>query len=701
MFNQWSANPWLLPPPPLPNPVPPPLPMPVPPATMPMQFTEAFRADLLRQLREQHELEQDRKRESAQKVAAAHPPEEDLADLLRDEKGDGGAPSGVGEASNPKPAASKVQNKVLAPKPKYIPAAKVKPEAPASSQASEAVDQELPARPKVEKTRPKRVGTLSVLGGTLEIYARFTPSVPAPEVTLEPVPAAVTSESTPARHPLPQEPVKVNDSEVLEKCEEVADSNKDGNVPEQPEASQSSAPQTPPRKLFDCIASQLGASWHVSKRAIEKMQYGCKRARGGAQHRQDRNLDWQDGDYYDQQEAEQDLKDMAAAKPRKPATSPQAEEPRAEKETSGLKPRRLFQEGSKAGSKRSLDLDELEDDDPQDDNDLFGGNFEQDRKALQLSSRKKVPRKKAPAEPEPESSHEAASPKQEDNKPDEEEAVQEPSEPELSSDAEATEASVPRPSRDSKAQDVRSKFEPELLKLLLDGMSSTDADHCLDLLLCEDITSLSDATELLLDLPAGELLESLGEKARLCAKKLTLTARRAVLQWPKKLKDSLVALLVFVLDLGELPAYEEHAEKADLRSWLQKKLEEHRLSTDADIRKSKELFLQKIAFVDRKSLQNLPVAAEKQIVMSDWEALLDDCRQAAASAGLPLRPRLHATAVAPEEPQQIVALDDADLEPPAADSTERMEYTPTKTLFLQTQAGTAGVFEVLKARKGT
>ncbi|CAE7822073.1 hemA [Symbiodinium sp. CCMP2592] len=417
---------------------------------------------------------------------------------------------------------------------------------------------------------------------------------------------------------------------------------------------------------------------------------------------------------------------MAAAKPRKPATtegsaadlsllspgcSPKRgrrklkKSPRAEKETSGLKPRRLFQEGSKAGSKRSLDLDELEDDDPQDDNDLFGGNFEQDRKALQLSSRKKVPRKKAPAEPEPESSNEAASPKQEDNKPDEEEAVQEPSEPELSSDAEATEASVPRPSRDSKAQDVRSKFEPELLKLLLDGMSSQLA--CIS----SDITSLSDATELLSDLPAGqkcfmsylasELLESLGEKARLCAKKLTLKARRAVLQWPKKLKDSLVALLVFVLDLGELPAYEEHAEKVDLRSWLQKKLEEHRLSTDADIRKSKELFLQKIAFVDRKSLQNLPVAAEKQIVMSDWEALLDDCRQAAASAGLPLRPRLHATAVAPEEPQQIVALDDADLEPPAADSTERMEYTPTKTLFLQTQAGTAGVFEVLKARKGT
>ena len=199
--------------------------------------------------------------------------------------------------------------------------------------------------------------------------------------------------------------------------------------------------------------------------------------------------------------------------------------PRADKETSGLKPRRLFQESSKAASKRPVEDYDPNDDDEEDD-DLFKDSFKQDRKASQLSSRKKKPRK-APLEPEPESSEEGApSSKQEDNgEAEPEEAVPEEASPtDLSPTAEASEA---RPSCDSKAHDVRSKFEPELLKLLVAGMASqlvcircasllspalnvsmkhslrTDSDHCLRLLLCEDITTLADALELLSDVPAG------------------------------------------------------------------------------------------------------------------------------------------------------------------------------------------------------
>ena len=43
--------------------------------------------------------------------------------------------------------------------------------------------------------------------------------------------------------------------------------------------------------------------------------------------------------------------------------------------------------------------------------------------------------------------------------------------------------------------------------------------------------------------------------------------------------------------------------------------------TDADeIRKSKEQFLQKIAFVDKKILNGLPIVKDHRLEMSEWEA---------------------------------------------------------------------------------
>ena len=45
-----------------------------------------------------------------------------------------------------------------------------------------------------------------------------------------------------------------------------------------------------------------------------------------------------------------------------------------------------------------------------------------------------------------------------------------------------------------------------------------------------------------------------------------------------------------------------------------------RLQTDNEIRLSKEQFLQKIAFVDKKIQKNLPIANDVRIQMSEWEA---------------------------------------------------------------------------------
>ena len=74
------------------------------------------------------------------------------------------------------------------------------------------------------------------------------------------------------------------------------------------------------------------------------------------------------------------------------------------------------------------------------------------------------------------------------------------------------------------------------------------------------------------------------------------------------------------------------------------------------------------------------------------QELLQESRQAAASAGLPLRPALPAAEEGLQE-LQIVLRNEPEMELPTA----RMDYTATKTVFLQCQAGSAGVLEVLKA----
>ena len=138
--------------------------------------------------------------------------------------------------------------------------------------------------------------------------------------------------------------------------------------------------------------------------------------------------------------------------------------PRAQKEhTSDVKPRRLFPEASKSGSKRAAMKDEPGDDNDIDDedDDLFQDGFQQDSEALQLSSRKK-PRKVA-APPEPESSDDGVL----SSKPDEEEMEESPGDP-----LPHSEAKSPRPSRDTLLKDPASKLEPDLLKLLVEGMAS-------------------------------------------------------------------------------------------------------------------------------------------------------------------------------------------------------------------------------------
>lgn len=96
-----------------------------------------------------------------------------------------------------------------------------------------------------------------------------------------------------------------------------------------------------------------------------------------------------------------------------------------------------------------------------------------------------------------------------------------------------------------------------------------------------------------------------------------------------------------------------------------------------------------------RSLSRLTFAHQPSVAPPAQE-LLHGFRQTAASAGLPLRPRLALTAPLLDEHQMVVH-ENPDMELPADPALEKVEYTPTKTLFLQTEAGTAGVFEVLQA----
>ncbi|CAE7852610.1 ASAH1, partial [Symbiodinium microadriaticum] len=435
------------------------------------------------------------------------------------------------------------------------------------------------------------------------------------------------------------------------------------------------------------------------------------------------------------EEAENDLKQLAAG--RRAKRSPRAEA------ASTLKPRRLFADPAVTGSDRGAgEEDDDNDDDDKfaglseadgEDGDLFTGRFKQSpaKKASARKPKQSGKRKRALARECPHESSDNEEPDHSKEKDPEQEAF-------------SGNGGIKDRAETSKPEDLKSKFEPGLLELLLPGMNSTDSDHCMSLLLCEDITTLHEAVELFSDVPGGELIQSLGSKARECAQNLTLKARKVLTKWPTMLQEHDKQLLALEengdgQDVSWAPGLRARSMSScwvqinvllplnvllrlrDFIACLPVYREFPRLNTEAEKMEHKGLFLKKLAFVDDKISRNLPIVHDQRLSMPEWEAaevvleiracrenslsswqeILDSCRQAAARAGLPLRPRLPETAKAamPSDEQLAIVevLPDPDEEQPVAANVARADYTPTKSLFMQSAVGHTGVFDVLQA----
>ncbi|CAE7403164.1 hemA [Symbiodinium sp. CCMP2592] len=466
-----------------------------------------------------------------------------------------------------------------------------------------------------------------------------------------------------------------------------------------------------------------------SKREIEKEQYGCKRARGGQYSREagyyysqnDTGYEYTNSDYnYDDgawQEAENDLKQLAAGKGQKskdeeppgsiisPGTPARARKRRCKRSpraatASTLKPRRLFAEPANTGSTEGPGDQEEDDDDDDDkfaclsgddneDPDLFNGGFK--LSPLKKSARK--PKQRASGKRKRAASKDCL---QESSEAEEPEAIEKD---------DSANAGTKEPDEDPPAQDPRSKFEMGLLELLLVGMNPTDSDQCMSLLLCEDITTLREAVELFSD-----VIQSLGKQARDCAQNLTLKARKALAKWPAILKEHDEQLLAMENAGDEknkglqLALWSTRQDMASMKTWLRSKLQEHqKLETEAEKLKHKEQFQKKLAFVDEKITRDLPIVHDQRLSMPDWEAgqdILDSCRQAAAAAGLPLRPRLvvREKAAMPSDEQIVEWVPRSEEEPSSTANAVRTDYTPTTSRFLQTTTGHTGVFDVLQVQ---
>ena len=213
-----------------------------------LQLSEAQRADLLRQLREQHDLEQDRARKPEQPQG-----QQEVGD---DETVESGAPTVAAEA--PK--------KMMSPTPKY----RVSPQKPDATTtlgghavSSPAADQKLQKQRFHSDGRPlaEKVGSMSILGGKLEFYARFTPKSWFDEQAKKSVDSAMPASAAPSE-PMIQKTLSSAPTPVQAQSEVPPAAACGGNRLEEPQIPQSSAPQTPPQKeLPGCITSHFWGNY--------------------------------------------------------------------------------------------------------------------------------------------------------------------------------------------------------------------------------------------------------------------------------------------------------------------------------------------------------------------------------------------------------------------------------------------------------
>ncbi|CAE7513660.1 unnamed protein product, partial [Symbiodinium natans] len=174
------------------------------------------------------------------------------------------------------------------------------------------------------------------------------------------------------------------------------------------------------------------------------------------------------------------------------------------------------------------------------------------------------------------------------------------------------------------------QIDDDLASILPAGASRSDLKLFINILIEEDITTLEDAVDLLSNIE-GDILDHMGQNARLFANNLTLKGKRLLKQWPVLLKASDIR----VLDGTQRSASTGHPELSGLGP-------EWRTEDAGEKQKLKEAFDVRVVYFDDRILTGSVVRlASGDVPLPTPEALLNKYRAQAARAGLLIRPNLN------------------------------------------------------------